>query len=155
MAFKGLLNALDQRGSVFSAADIWQWWMDGSNGSQWNIDTTPPLDQPNNQPLALMLQNFAATAVLPFAGDYNRDGAVDARDYVVWRKNLGKYVLQYSGADGNGNGIIDQADFDVWRSHFGALAGSGAGSSIPEPSATSLLAACCGGMAGFVRRRVR
>jgi hypothetical protein len=135
MAFQGLINALDQRGSVFNAMDIWQWWMDGSSGSQWNIDTTPPLDQPNNQPLALMLQSFIGTAVLPLAGDYNRDNAVNAADYVQWRKTLGKYVLQYSGADGNGNGIIDQPDYTVWRSNFsGAPGGAGMAGAVPEPA---------------------
>jgi hypothetical protein len=142
MAFQGLINALDGRGSTLQAADIWQWYMDGSGGSQWNIDTTPPLDQPNNQALALMLQQFVGTATLPMAGDYNRDGVVDAQDYVVWRSSLGKYVLQYSGADGDGDGIIDANDFDVWRSHFGNESGGGAGLSaaVPEPEAYSLLA---------------
>ena len=39
------------------------------------------------------------------AGDYNRDGVVDAGDYVVWRK-MSKHerrVTAYAGADGNGD----------------------------------------------------
>jgi hypothetical protein len=84
--------------------------------------------------------------VLPLAGDYNRDGEVNAADYVVWRKNSGKYVLQYSGADGDGNGIIGEGDFAVWRANFGDTAGSGAGSggSVPEPATVWLVLAALG-----------
>ena len=38
-------------------------------------------------------------------GDYNRDGTVDAADYVVWRSGLGT--------------TYTQADYDVWRANFG------------------------------------
>jgi hypothetical protein len=63
-------------------------------------------------------------------GDFNLDGAVDAADYVVWRKGLGT--------------TYTQNDYIVWRSHFGQTAGSGAdqasssAAAIPEP-ATGLL----------------
>jgi parallel beta-helix repeat protein len=69
-------------------------------------------------------------------GDYNRDGAVTAADYVLWRKSLGAIVTQYAGADGNGNGVIDQADLLRWRADFAAAAGAGTvtDTSIPEPA---------------------
>jgi hypothetical protein len=68
----------------------------------------------------------------PLLGDYNADGAVDAADYVVWRKNDGT-----------------QAGYDTWRAHFGQTAGNGTAgyplgasaeplSAVPEP-ATALL----------------
>src|SRR5262249_20831574 len=135
MAFTGLLNALDGRGDKFSALDIWQWGMQGSNGSLWNINTQAP-DQPNNLALAQMLSAFVGTAGYPLAGDFNRDGVVDMSDYVVWRNNLGKSVLAYDGADGDGNGVIDANDYAIWRSSFGSTSGSGAYviSAVPEPS---------------------
>jgi len=55
----------------------------------------------------------------PPAGDYNRNQFVDAADYVAWRKNVGRTVPQFTGADGNGNGQIDTMDYLVWRSQFG------------------------------------
>jgi hypothetical protein len=137
MAYQGLLNALDHRGDKFEAVDIWQWSMSGSGGSHWNIDSTPPLDQPNNLDLALFLQSFVGTAVLPLSGDYNRDGIVDNLDYVVWQNAFGKFVTDFNGADGNGNGVVDAADYTVWQDNFGhTAAGSGAGSAgaIPEPT---------------------
>jgi hypothetical protein len=65
--------------------------------------------------------SFNPTAFLirpaPMSGDYNDDGAVDAADYVVWRKNDGS-----------------QSGYDAWRTNFGRAAGSGSslGASVPE-----------------------
>jgi hypothetical protein len=151
MAFNGLVSALDGRSDEFHSFDVWQWGMPGSDGSLWNMDTTLPANQPNNVPAAQWLAQFVGTGVLPLAGDYNRDGEVDAADYVVWRKDSGKYVLQYSGADGDGDGIIDAGDFNVWRANFGATSG-GAGlvASVPEPATVWLLLT-----AAIVRSRSR
>jgi probable HAF family extracellular repeat protein len=67
---------------------------------------------------------FLLTPTLP--GDFNLDGSVDARDYVMWRK--------YDGTP---------AMFSLWRSHFGQAAGSGAGepatAGVPEPGAFALI----------------
>ncbi len=55
-------------------------------------------------------------------GDFDHNGVVDTRDYVVWRKGLGS--------------IYQTADFDAWRLNFGATA-PGAGMSselVPEPA---------------------
>ena len=63
-------------------------------------------------------------------GDYNRNGVVDAADFVLWRKTLTTGVVPpFTGADGDGDGTIDQDDHGVWRAHFGRTAtavGSGA-----------------------------
>ena len=46
-------------------------------------------------------------------GDFNGDGAVDAADYVVWRKGLGP--------------IYPQLAYNVWRARFGEIFGNGTG----------------------------
>jgi hypothetical protein len=69
-----------------------------------------PANQPNNVPLGQWLSAFAITAVLPLAGDYNRDGIVNAADYTTWRNSLGEFVANFNAADGNGNGRIDEGD---------------------------------------------
>lgn len=142
MAFTGLLSALDGQGNRVTTTDIWQWGMPGSNGSLWNINTSAP-DQPNNLALAQMLSSFVGTAVYPLAGDYNHDGVVDTRDYVMWRNSMGSNVLAYSGADGDGNGIVDANDYSIWRANFGNGAGSGVGGAaeVPEPATILLLCA--------------
>jgi parallel beta-helix repeat protein len=77
------------------------------------------------------------------SGDYNRDGRVDARDFIIWRDTLGTMVSRYSGADGDGSGVIDQADYARWRAGFGVTAdrasGSLQGPAIPEPAAFELV----------------
>ena len=71
---------------------------------------------------------------------YNFDGAVDAADYVVWRKNDGT-----------------PAGFDLWRAHFGETAGSGSGASanatVPEPATMVMLIVTAAGVS--TRRRWR
>jgi hypothetical protein len=74
------------------------------------------------------------------AGDYNGDGAVDAGDYIVWRRTLGTTgVPAFSGADGDGDGTVDQDDFDVWRTNFGRTLGAGSANAgvMPEAPANS------------------
>jgi hypothetical protein len=74
------------------------------------------------------------------AGDFNRDGMVDAADYVVWRKSLGQ--TGNIPADANEDDIVDLDDFDLWRAHFGSVEGHGAqspSSEIPEPATLVLL----------------
>jgi poly(beta-D-mannuronate) lyase len=83
-------------------------------------------------------------AILP--GDYNGDGRVDAADYLVWRKELGQSVENWSGADGDGNGLVDDEDYEVWKLGFGsASAGSGAAvaAAIPEPLSAVLCFLAC------------
>ncbi len=73
------------------------------------------------------------------AGDYNRDGVVDAADYVVWREAMqGDINL---AADGSRNGVIDQADYEVWRMNFGTTSTPSLAMAVavPEPSMWLLL----------------
>lgn len=98
-----------------------------------------------------------AAAALP--GDYNRDGAVDAADYVIWRNSEGQSVVAGSGADGNSDGQITGADFSMWRAHFGQTAGAGsgdilAGAAVPEPTLTLLAISGFAGL-GFAELRPR
>lgn len=54
------------------------------------------------------------------AGDYNRDGRVDAADYSWWRDLEGANVTPSTSADGDGDGRIDDGDYQVWRLNYGA-----------------------------------
>jgi hypothetical protein len=87
----------------------------------------------------------SVVALVSHHGDFNRDGAVDAADYVLWRKTVGtQAALAGDGADGNHNGWIDQGDYLVWRNAIGLPAGAGSGGArsggengtpVPEPAA--------------------
>jgi beta-glucanase (GH16 family) len=91
------------------------------------------------------------------AGDYNKDGIVDASDYTVWRNELGQSGIGLS-ADGSGNGTVDQADYNMWQTNFGATspgAGAGAPSTVPEPSTLFLAAAALVAMIAIARQEQR
>jgi hypothetical protein len=70
-----------------------------------------------------------APLVPGLAGDYNQDGAVDAADYVVWRKGLGTTYLQIH--------------YNDWRAHIGETLDNGIGANassvVPEPTTFILL----------------
>jgi hypothetical protein len=71
--------------------------------------------------------NYTLTSLLAppgLEGDHNGDGAVNAADYVAWRKRPGAY-----GGDPDG--------YDLWRENFGEPA-SGSGGGVPEPAGLML-----------------
>jgi hypothetical protein len=78
-------------------------------------------------------------------GDYNDDGAVDAADYVVWRKFEGTTTTLPNDPHG---GTIGSLQFNTWRANFGNTTGGGtstaadsfdADTAVLEPSSVSLL----------------
>jgi hypothetical protein len=127
------------------------------------------------------IDNFRSEEAL--AGDYNRDGSVDAADYVVWRETLGEtspnldpitfkvISLGNMAANGAVTGncnhttpnceVIDEADYDVWRANFGrtvsaSAAGSGgiaSGSASVPEPATAAPALLAAMILGCLRRR--
>lgn len=80
----------------------------------------------------------------PLIGDYNRDGAVDSADYVVWRKHLGSPSI--SNRDPANTGLISQSDYDSWHKNLGESRThptDAAASTVPEPCAAQLAMAAC------------
>ncbi len=73
-------------------------------------------------------------------GDYNQDHSVDAADYIVWRRTLGR-VGAGLAADGDWSGVVDAGDYGVWRANIGhtTIGGGLGGSAVPEPSTVALL----------------
>jgi T5SS/PEP-CTERM-associated repeat protein len=73
----------------------------------------------------IVLTNFQSSTL---AGDFNRDGSVDAADYVVWRRNP------------SGNAFVDTTNYQTWRANFGRTAEQLVESThVPEPSAFALI----------------
>lgn len=102
------------------------------------------------------------------SGDFNGDGVVDARDYVVWRNsNLGptefaawrsQFGTTPNAGDLNNDGVVDAQDYitwrnnnlgsaelEAWRSHFSTTYASGTSlggnNSVPEPTTALFLLA--------------
>jgi hypothetical protein len=70
-------------------------------------------------------------------GDHNKDGVVNAADYVAWRKNP------------NANG--GEAGYEAWVEQFGESGVGGGGAGFPEPPSTMLAVIAVGGL--FAARR--
>jgi hypothetical protein len=86
------------------------------------------------------LSTIADAQLIPVVpGDYNRNGAVDAADFVVWRKTFGQSGIGLI-ANGNGDSRVDADDYNIWRAHFGAASpGSLAAAGVPEPATWLIL----------------
>ncbi|HEY3395283.1 MAG TPA: hypothetical protein VGK58_21460 [Lacipirellulaceae bacterium] len=102
------------------------------NGGGWQLETAVAI---NNQGAIVGTgtldgapRAFLLSPITLHPGDYNNDGAVDAADYVVWRKTGGS-----------------QSGHDAWRSNFGRSGGGGSvtaeTATIPEPASFATLAA--------------
>ena len=78
----------------------------------------------------------------PIPGDFNRNGDVDAADYVRWR-NLRNTAGDLPNESGQSPGYIYDEDYQFWRSQFGRTAfgstGIGTSVAIPEPATWVLL----------------
>jgi hypothetical protein len=152
MAFEGMLRALDGRQANVQAMHIWQWEMTGSQGSTWNINTLASSNQPDNRRLAIWLSRFVRNLI---PGDYNLDGSVDARDYVVWRNSVGQSVTFFDAADGDGDGTINAGDYSVWRANFGAASANVAGLTVAVPELSTVWILCSAMIGRFVGLRTR
>jgi T5SS/PEP-CTERM-associated repeat protein len=82
--------------------------------------------------------SIAAGVAVP--GDYNNNGAVDAADYVLWRKG-GPLANEVDNP-----GTVNAADHTAWRARFGN-SGSGTapgatdsgGAAVPEPATVAVI----------------
>jgi YVTN family beta-propeller protein len=93
-------------------------------------------------------------AAIDTSGDFNRNGDVDAGDYLTWRKSFGMTVTNGAEADGNRDGVVDASDYIIWRKNLQANSGSdNAHLPVPEPHALTL--ALLGGIAAIASLRSR
>jgi hypothetical protein len=70
-----------------------------------------------------------AASVTP--GDYDYGGEVAEDDHARWTVRFGALVTPTLGADGNGDGAVNAADYVMWRKLFEATQGSGSGAATP------------------------
>jgi enterochelin esterase-like enzyme len=80
--------------------------------------------------LEFLDQHFATP--YEFTGDFNRDGAVDGSDLLLWQQQLGS--ASGNQADGNHDGHVDRLDLIIWRGDFGRTVVQASSLPIPEPS---------------------
>ncbi|MCC7475630.1 MAG: PEP-CTERM sorting domain-containing protein [Pirellulales bacterium] len=140
-------------------APLWigrNWRNDVTNTSfEGRIDEVAVYDTALS-PEQILAHYLAAVEITAIPGDFNGDNAVNAADYVQWRKHLG--AVDESGISFNGDGGgVTESDYLLWRSQFGAVPGLGSSmsqsSAIPEPSALVLLGLASIGILRFLRNR--
>jgi endoglucanase len=150
-------EALDNMLSYMAANDDvwlgWTWWAAGPWWQNYLFTLEPTnLGQPTqaDRPAMAVLEAHFATLL---AGDYNDDGAVDAADFVLWRRSLEGFSLPNETAS---IGIVNEADYEAWRANFNTSPGGGgarfAGGSVPEPSMGVLIGLSLLQLSALLRR---
>lgn len=87
----------------------------------------------------LDVQTLLTQIVGTVNGDFDLDGDVDGRDFLMWQRNVATGT-RYDQGDADLNGVIDAADLAVWQEAYDGLAVANALGSIsasamvPEPS---------------------
>lgn len=97
-----------------------------------------------------------ATGKASSAGDFNRDGVVDAADLNEWFLAVGNSGTSGSNgarftADGDQDGDVDGADLLAWQRSF-ALDPSSSTAGVPEPATAVLVIACVFAVTSHTRR---
>lgn len=101
-----------------AAAFTKELWLAGSDG--WNPVITEPIDP---------------------SADFDADGDVDGRDFLVWQRGFGLGdQTDNSLGDANFDGDIDELDLAVWQEQFGESTAL-ISTAIPEPSSYILFLA--------------
>lgn len=73
--------------------------------------------------------------------DFNNDGIVDGRDFLIWQRGFGTGAGATNGiGDANADGAVNAADLTVWKDRFGQPSAIATVQTVPEPAA---LASVC------------
>jgi hypothetical protein len=134
-----------------------------SLGRIWNPNATPSPDLVFD--IRSQNETYSVFMLPSLDGDYFADGVVNQTDYNTWRQYFGSTSVLL--ADGNINGAVDAADYVVWRKNRGmsipssAFASGGGFESpglsvrarvVPEPSTLVFALLLLSGMAALTGR---
>lgn len=86
------------------------------------------------------------------AGDFTKDGKVNAADLALWKQSFGFNNL----ADGNGDGVSDGRDFLIWQRQNGlSVANTPTVAAVPEPAGCLLIVLTIAALGGCREARFR
>lgn len=102
----------------------------------------------------VVLVGLSSEALAVDDADFNNDGTVDGKDFLIWQRGFGTGTNNGTG-DANGNSAVDGADLTIWKSQFGDPAPSVAAvGAVPEPASMALVSFAMGGLLAVRRRTV-
>ena len=90
----------------------------------------------------ILLTDLMVLSRLPLLdADFDSDGDVDGRDYLIWQKGFGTLAsATLADSDADGDGDVDDSDLSIWQSNFGAVIAGAPTSAVPELSTAILVA---------------
>jgi autotransporter-associated beta strand protein len=154
LSLGGILNVSSINGFAPSAGnsfDILDW---GTLSGTFSIIQLPALAGTLAWNTSQLYTSGIISVISGIPGDYTNNGAVDASDYALWRKNENTSNLLPNDPIG---GTIGAAQFNTWRAHFGQPSGSGSVASgnatVPEPTTSVILILPSVGMSTLQRWR--
>lgn len=65
----------------------------------------------------------ALPAVIAHGPDFDEDGDVDGRDFLILQRNMGRTNALGTQGDANGDGVVGYNDMVMWRNYYGTAAG--------------------------------
>lgn len=87
--------------------------------------------------------SFLSAGVSSDTADFDSDGDVDGRDFLIWQRGLGTGTTRAQG-DANNSGSVDAADLSIWQDQYGShQPGFLAVVGVPEPAAGLLTVLVC------------
>lgn len=105
------------------------WWSDGSGSTTGSYE----LDY-----IRFATGGFSPYNLPEANADFNDDGHVDGRDFLIWQRSAGSTGVPstlHSLGDANGDGAVDALDRQILESQFGAGLNAPHGAQVPEPTA--------------------
>lgn len=86
--------------------------------------------------------------------DFDGDGDVDGRDFLIWQRTglLDDGTGSLADGDANGDGNVDSDDLIVWQDQYGEVPALSAITSVPEPTSAVLLGMALSSLALLKRR---
>ena len=114
-------------------------------------------------PYGTLLVSLGESNVFYRNGDFNFDGQVDGKDFLIWQRNIGfgdpgdmddatrAVGDTHDPITGFLDRVVDGSDLANWQTVYGTPVVATASSVIPEPSSLALLFTCLGAL--FRRRR--
>lgn len=62
-------------------------------------------------------------AVIEHGPDFNEDGKVNGRDFLIWQRNNGRTNALGTEGDANGDGVVGYTDLVMWKNYYGTPVG--------------------------------